>query len=745
LSTNLHFCPSLIADSVSRYTCRKSRISGYQGRALTALIFVLAIAVIPVRLASAQEGAGETGVARVENLEMLVRAGFGRLVVSSWTGSWVPFRISIANQGPPLVGRLIVHCESAANPNPQVREYVKDVQLPTGSRQLHEIAAFLNSAEQPVVRFETDDQVIAETKISVERNIMVSDQLELAVVDTDSTALNNISSAEIIRATNRAPFKAAGRTAAQSPDTYTPPVPQATQNRRGGSGQNFGRPVQAHPIVIAAEDLPREFISYDQLDAVVIGDSPLNQLSDEQARALRQWVGSGGLLVITGAADMAGLRAIGLEAMLPIEAQSTLTVDSLAELNEVYGPFDSADRLTILAGRLKSNASTLIGLNDKPIIAEKGYGSGLVRFLAINPKLNPYRTWASAKNLWVDLLLPAAETKPKHVNWITIGRRGTSSSNRWGIQSFLFRLAQVAPPTPKYVLLFLLAYALSLGPLNYLILRWRGKTELAWLTIPAVVLLFAAVSVVVAQIGRGGTSIVADSSFVALDQREGVLRVSSGLLMMPATKGTHEIGFEGRDTYVNDVYNGNQTSSASAIGNIECERRSKEFMLRIPMTTWTFGLFQLRSMEEGVSPMVSVSDASSQSITVRNLGDAAISKAVYLSPDGISDLMDIEPRGQQRVSISSPEATPFSGWYLARFPQGSEEAELLQEIVSLLDREIGGDPAISQGFFSTQLMSESLKRLGRPMLLGFVDKGPTAIGFKGSLTRRSKAFYVVLI
>jgi len=713
-----------------------------QGAALISVLLIF-VCVIPGRFALAQEGGAEMGVSRAENVEMVVRAGFGHLVVSNWTGSWVPFRISIANQGPPLVGRLIVHCESGANPNPQVREYVKDIQLPTGSRQLHEIAAFLNSVEHPVVRFETEDRVIVETSISVERGTMVGDQLEIAVVDTDTTTLNNIASAEIIRAQNRAPFKSAGLTPIQSLEPYTPPVPQNPQNRRGFPGQNFGRPVQALPVVIAAEDLPREFISYDQLDVVVIGDSPLNQLSEEQARALRLWVGSGGLLVVTGAADIAGMRSIGLETLLPVEVQSTTGIASLAELTDVYGPFDFGDRLTMLAGRLKPDAYILIGSNDKPIIAERGYGSGLVRFVAINPKLNPYRAWAAAKNLWVDVLLPAAETKPRHVNWITVGRRGTSTSNRWGIQSFLFRLARVAPPTPKYVLLFLLAYVLALGPLNYLILRWRGKTDLAWLTIPSVVLLFAAVSVVVAQIGRGGSSILADSSLVELHQRDGFSRVSSGLLMMPATKSTHEIAFEGRDTYVNDVYNGNQTSSASAIGSIECERRSKDFVLRVPMTTWTFGLFQLRSIEEGVAPMVSLADVKSESVTLRNLGAVSISQAVYLGPDGRSDLIDIAPGVQQRVSISTPEPTPFSGWYLGRFEQGSEEAELLQEIVALLDKEIGGDPAITQGFFGTQAMSESLKRLNRPLLIGFVDKGAPGVVFHGSMTRRSKALYVV--
>jgi hypothetical protein len=508
-------------------------------------------------------------------------------------------------------------------------------------------------------------------------------------------------------------------------------------------GPNFGRPIpKAHPTVIAATDLPREFISYDQLDAVVIGDAPLNELSDEQARALRLWVASGGLLVVTGVADFAGIRAIELETILPITPEATTSVASLPELTDAYGSFDSVEPLTIMTSRLKPDAHGLVGGDDRPIIAERSYGSGLVRFVAINPKVNPYRAWTAAKDLWTDLLLPAAETKPRQVNWITTGRRGNSTSNRWGIQGFLFDLAQIKPPSPNYVLIFLISYILTLGPINYLVLKWRRKTELAWLTIPAVVIFFAVVSITMAQLGRGADSIVADSSLVELHQRDKISRVSSGLLMMPATKRTQEVTFEGRDTYVNDVYNGNQSSSASAIGSIECERGPRDFTLRVPMTTWTSGLFQVRSINEEVQPLISSSTGTS-SLTITNLGDATITKAVYLSAEGVSDLFEIDAGKEHQVALLAPQPSAFNSWYSAQFEEGSDEAQLFQELGALLDREIGGDRGLTQGFFNTQLMPEAIKRLERPLLIGFVDQGATAIAFPGSFKRRSKALYVV--
>src|SRR6185503_11726592 len=161
-----------------------------------------------LRPVKAQDSApAEPGVARNENLEVIVKAGFGRLEVNHWNGSWVPFRISISNQGPPITGRLVIHCESDANPTPQVREYVKEIQLPTGSHQLHEMAAFLNSAENPKVSVYSDDRAVIEVVIPVQRSFGYSDQLEIAVVDRDATALNNIASAPIVRQPHREPLK----------------------------------------------------------------------------------------------------------------------------------------------------------------------------------------------------------------------------------------------------------------------------------------------------------------------------------------------------------------------------------------------------------------------------------------------------------------------------------------------------------------------------------------------------------
>jgi hypothetical protein len=503
----------------------------------------------------------------------------------------------------------------------------------------------------------------------------------------------------------------------------------------------------ARPSVIPPEELPRDFISYDQVDALVLGDAPLSQLSAEQARALRLWVASGGLLILTGGADFSGLNAIGLGGLLPVQIRGSVTQPSLPELTAIYGAFELHDPLLVMSARLANEGRVLVGSEENAIVAERDYGGGLVRFVATNPEINPYRSWIGAKELWADLLLPAAELKPRHSNWITMGRRTVTNSSRWGVQGFLFRLAQIAPPSPAYILLFLLFYVLFVGPVNYAVLKWRKRTDLAWVTIPAVVATFTIVSVVVAQQSRGGSAVLAGASLVELHQREAISRVTSGLLLVPASKGTHEVTFEGPDTFANDVFQGSQSSSASAAESLEIEHSQRRFELRIPMTTWASALFQVRSISDSARALVVMNDGvdgtTAAELAITNTGDVPVKRAVCINRSGISEPFDLQPGARLAVEMSAPQPGTFNAWYSSKLGEGSDEADLFQEIAGLLDKETGGEPVFGKGFFDKPSLVEACKQLKRPILIGFVDNDPTGVGFNAAFKQRSKSFYVI--
>ncbi len=710
------------------------------------LLLALLVALPSIFPVSAQDGA-EDGVFRSPDIEMTVRAGFGKLQVDVFTGGWVPFRIALANQGQAITGRLIVRTESPPNPTSQARDFVKDIQLPSSSRQLHEIPVYLNSGHRPVeIVLESDGDEIARTSLRVERDYYVNDQLEIAVIDTDATALNNISSTEIAPPQNRQAFKSAPPGSPTQADQTPPPQPPQPRSRRNIWGSNRQGPA-AHPVVIQAEDMPRDFVSYDSLDAVVLGDAPVSLLTEEQSRALKLWVASGGLLIVTGGADFVGLHAAGLDSILPVDVRGANPAPGVPDLVNAYGAFESTDATLVQSAVAREGARVLLGTSDRVIAAERDYGSGMVRFLAINPKIHPYRGWGAAKNLWNDLLLPAVDTLPGQTQWITSGRRGNSRSSNWGIQNYLFDLAGIETPSANYFLLFLLAYILVVGPINYFALRWTKKLDLAWLTIPAVILLFTAVSVTVAQLSRGGGTLTADVTMVELHQRERVSRAMSALLIRSSSKSRQQITFDSRDTFAIDA-TGTFDSRPGSSDHLEVERANKQLSLSVPMNTWTTGVFNIRSIGDSAAMMISASPVGDQrnatpQVRVKNVSDSPITRAVYLSNAGMSDPFDLAAGEEKQIVLNPAQPSTFSSWFRSQLVPDSSEDLVFRELAFVLDREIGGQAVFRQGFFDNAMMTATLKQLERPLLLGFVEHNPVPMSFESGPSRRSKSLYVV--
>ena len=715
--------------------------------AFAGLILLVAAVTVAVPT-NAQEPASSPAPAQhtVRNggLEMAVRAGFGQLSVNRLEGTWVPFRIMLRNQGQPVVGKLVVRVE-LPSADQEGRDFVRSINLPTGSQQLHEIPVHLNSSSRHVVVRVVDQsgsEVVAETPLDVERDRFWSGaDVEVGVLDTDSSALSGITSIQIAKPTGRFPFRPGAQPAGQEQGSSveeppaaaaTPPAPQSQQNRRRNRNPfGFGpQTPTAQPIVFGPDELPRDFVSYDPLDAVVLGDAPLSQITEEQAQALKLWVASGGLLILTGATDIPGLRAAGLESLSPVDFHGAVSLPLLPELTDIYGRFESNAPPLVMTASTRPGSRLLLGNADRAIVAETSYGSGVVRFVAINPKLNPFRGWG--KELWSDLLLPAAEIRQKQFNSVMAGFR--TGRSQGGLQNFLMGMANIKPPSATYFLLFLVTYIVIVGPANYVVLRLMRRLELAWITIPAVVIVFTAVSVTVAQLSRGNESITVDGALVEFYQPEGTVRAVGGLLVMPTSKGTHEISFSGRHTFVSDV-------ATSTTDPVAIERRDSGLVVRAQMNKWSERTFQTAVMREKVQPLLTVSFTGT-SATVRNLGDSKISRAVILKPGGVSDVFDLEPGEEKQVQLNAPEANTFVGWYTTQLTADSDEARLFSELSASLDAEIA---RLEQqpGFFDATVMTSALKSLRRPMLLGFSGGSSLTFDFPGTTKRKSKSLYVI--
>jgi hypothetical protein len=670
------------------------------------------------------------------SVDIEVKAGFGGLAVSR-LGGWVPFRIIVTNQGPPIAGRLVVFAE--APPQQQSREFSEDVQLPTGSRKLYEIEAYLTSTQlEPVVRLiqhsRSGDKVVMETPVKVEREAGFPGELvEIAVVDVDDTALTSINSIPLD--VNHVPFKANPNTAASGTSaggaTIAPALntPQPGGRHRSGFAMQGPPVLKARPVVIGPSDLPRKFGAYDLLDTLVLGEAPLSQLDPEQSKALRLWVAAGGLLVVTGGADFSGIRPAGLDPLMPVEVFGTEPTTTIPEFSGLYGPFENAGPLLITRARPRHGSTVLVGAADRPLVVERLFGKGRVRFLAVDPKQSPFRGWVGSAGLWQDVLLPAAEF-----------RQGRFSLANFSSQmsSTLYDMANVKPPSAGHLLLFLLAYLLVVGPLNYFGLRWARKLDLAWLTIPVVVVVFTGFSIVAAQTSRGGDLVSAGISGVEIYQQDGLVRSTGDLLLVFPSKNLHEMTFD-RDALVNDA------SMMAGGDTITTAYRPNDTSLDIPTDKWAPVSFKVRQLQEGQRPVVSVEGADSAAVggyvKVKNLTNSPITRAVVITQAGLTGLFDLGPGDEQKCQVQAASPQTFSGWYSSQLSPGSADAQVLSYVVPSYP--YGGGATIGGDLFSSTAIPDLISHLDRPILVGLGENEDPQFAYNGPVKRSSRQVFVV--
>jgi len=222
------------------------------------------------------------------------------------------------------------------------------------------------------------------------------------------------------------------------------------------------------------------------LDVMVFADVDTGRLAVEQQQAIADWVLSGGHLIVSGGPNYR-LTTAGLADLLPIAIDGTTSVDDLTPLARFAGrPADELREPDVIltTGTPRPGARVLVSIGETPLLVRGVHGAGLVDYLAADPGLAPFRRWTGRTALW-DALVFTPRQSP---SWAA-GVQDWAMADRAVRQSPGFAL-----PSALEIVGMLVVYILVIGPLNYLILRLIGRRELAWLTIPLIVVSFTLVA-----------------------------------------------------------------------------------------------------------------------------------------------------------------------------------------------------------------------------------------------------------
>jgi len=256
-------------------------------------------------------------------------------------------------------------------------------------------------------------------------------------------------------------------------------------------------PVGGKAMVARVElaSLPPDPLAWEGLDVLVLNDVDTTALSGEQQEALETWVAQGGHLIVGGGAG-AALTAAGVADLLPVTVGDVRSVSSLQALGEHVGAPLAVGPYAVAETSLR-DGEVLIAQDDLILLARRAYGAGQVDFVAFDAGLNPFASWDDAVRLW---------------EWIVGARAG--GTQRLAIRNgySAFEAVNALPgrglPSTLHILGFLLVYALLIGPVNYVILRKLDRRELAWVTIPMLILGFSACAYVTGFQLRGFDVIV---------------------------------------------------------------------------------------------------------------------------------------------------------------------------------------------------------------------------------------------
>jgi hypothetical protein len=192
-------------------------------------------------------------------------------------------------------------------------------------------------------------------------------------------------------------------------------------------------------------------------------------------------VAAGGRLIVAGGPTWQRTAA-GLGDLLPLAPAGTQTLTDLAGLASYAAAATPTGAGVAAVGALSEDAAVQASANGVPVVVSRRLGFGQVTFIALDPGFDPLRGWDGVEGLFRNILAGTAQ-RPSWAN----GMR-----NWYSARDAVNALPGLDFPSAFQICGFLGLYLVAVGPVNYLVLKRLKRRELAWLTIPGLVLVFSA-------------------------------------------------------------------------------------------------------------------------------------------------------------------------------------------------------------------------------------------------------------
>lgn len=428
--------------------------------------------LLALSLAAFPTGAQDTQ----DPVSLLVEAGYDSYYRLDY---WLPIRVQVRNDGAAITGRISVRPESSGRAVSSA--YSSPIELPTGSEKT--VFLYIQAeAQAPSILVELIDHEgvrVAETRVGL-ISIDPHDSLHMTVSGTaaSSIPLNTLAA--------------------------------------GGYTARTGR--------WELSNFPLDVAALLAVDTLIFYDVNTEEMSVGQRDALRQWLNFGGHLIVIGGPGWAQ-TASGIVDLLPFTPENSSNSENLVALSQYIGDVSTLESQTVITtGALANNGQVLAQTADAlPLLIRGTLGAGTVDYLTVDPTLEPLRSWEAMPDFWFHLLAsPAPE-----VGW----NRGFLDLEETGQAIAILPNVDLLPPVSN-MLIYIGAYILLIGPVNYWLLSRFKRLGWAWFSIPVFIVGFTAIAWNFGFNLRGSEVIVSrlyvvqsypDSDFARQEQLIGIL------------------------------------------------------------------------------------------------------------------------------------------------------------------------------------------------------------------------------
>lgn len=596
-------------------------------------------------------------------------AGFDGLYKSDY---WVPVFITVSNEGPSINGSIQIAAAGQFNADEVL--YSNPVSLPTqSSKRLVQYVYLSDLANTLTIELVDDRERILKSTETNNLDWLATDDILYGIVSSGPSDLDFLE--------------------------------ELTGDRDN-----------AAVAFVDIEALPEVPASWNAFDVLVFHDVDTGQLEPEQIEALLGWISTGGQMVVAGGPGWQNTVA-GLDDLLPVTISGIESMADLPGLRTWAGqPFRDSGPFLVTIASIR-DGEVLLQEDGLPLLSKSNFGRGSIYFMALDPNLAPLSDWDGSEVIWNEIV----SRIPPLPAW-AIGAK-----NGYAAKSAISSLPSLRLPSAGLLFLFIFIYIVTIGPLNYLVLKRIGRRELAWFTIPGLALAFTLVALLTGFRLKGNDVVVNQMSiaFGPIDGHQ--LRVQTLLGLYSPGRSTYDLTLPRSvvirpfDDTFNTLSGGGNIAAVERNGQVEVQGIRVDVGDIQPLVADSY---QKSTEINGNAHLRSEGDDFTLEVTVENNSPIPLTNATVLVGLNAIPLGDIGPG--DAVNISEPFSTALSssfggGYSTSLIPPGPATSPIgLNYNVILGTSNYFDDPEVFPKWQLLEAIATGFSRMGSTGLPGTV-------------------------